>query len=77
MDEIVRLIAYELVASANKATAVTLASCCKSFEDTVLGVLWETQDQLVPLLKTFPKGVWDEGESLVSVNTTHVVSALN
>ena len=36
VDEIVRLIAYELVASGGYATAVALARCCKSFEDPVL-----------------------------------------
>ena len=65
VDEILRLLASELVASEAKATAVALASCCKSFEDPVLDALWEAQDRLVPLLKCFPQDVW-EGGSLVS-----------
>ena len=65
VDEILRLLASELVASEAKTTAVALASCCKSFEDPVLDALWETQARLVPLLKCFPQDVWEEG-SLVS-----------
>ena len=72
VDEIVRLIAYELVASRGKATAVTLACCCKSFEDPVLDALWATQDKLLPLLKSFPGDVWKEGGCSVSVSTTCV-----
>lgn len=71
VDEIVRLLACELVASGGKATAVALACCCKSFEDPVLGALWETQEQLYPLLDTFPEGVWEEGSlDFVSLPTT-------
>jgi len=77
VDEIVRLIVCELVASENKAAAVTLACCCKSFEDPVLDALWETQDQLIPLLKTFPKDVWNKSESIVSAQTIDVISSLN
>lgn len=72
IDEIVRLIALELVASERNATAVGLACCCKSFEDPVLDVLWATQDQLFPLLKSFPGDVWKEGGHSVSVPTTFV-----
>jgi len=66
VDEIVRLIASELVASGAKATAAILACCCKSFEDPVLDALWETQDRLRPLLKSFPEDVWNEGGCTVS-----------
>ena len=52
VDEIVRLISCELVASKARATTVALASCCKSFEDPVLDALWETQERLLPLLKS-------------------------
>ena len=47
VDELVRLIACELVASEGKATAVALAGCCKSFEDPVLDALWETQGSVL------------------------------
>jgi len=60
VDEILRLLACELVASRARATAVALASCCRSFEDLVLDALWETQTQLTPLLKCFPQDVWKE-----------------
>ena len=60
VDEILRLLACELVASKARATAVALASCCRSFEDPVLDALWETQDQLIPLLKCFPQDAWRE-----------------
>ena len=57
IDEIVRLITHELIASRRHATSVALACCCKSFEDPVLDVLWQTQWALVPLLKTLPRDV--------------------
>ena len=60
VDEILRLLACELVAAEAKATAVSLACCCKNFEDPVLDVLWESQDRLTPLLKCFPQEVWKE-----------------
>ena len=60
VDEIVRLIAHELVTSRGKQTAVSLACCCKIFEDPVLDTLWETQDRLLPLLKSFPGDVWND-----------------
>ena len=44
-DEILRLIACELVASEGQATAVPLACCSQSFEGPVLDALWETQDR--------------------------------
>jgi len=69
VDEIVRLIARELVASGGGGTAVGLACCRKSFEDPVLDTLWETQQELLPLLKSFPGGVWNDDGCTVSVPT--------
>ena len=60
VDEIVRLLAHELVTSRKRATAVALACCCKKYEDPVLDALWRGQEHLYPLLDTFPEGVWDE-----------------
>ena len=77
VDEIVRLIAGELVESKTKAAAVALASCCKGFEGPVLDVLWETQDGLLPLLKSLPGDVWNEGGYAVSAPTTRAFSSLN
>ena len=58
VDEIIRLLACELVASGAEGTAVSVACCCKSFEDPVLDALWEAQNQLLPLLKSLPGDVW-------------------
>jgi hypothetical protein len=78
VDEILRLFARELVASGAKATAVSLACCCKDFEDPVLDVLWETQDRLTPLLKCFPQEVWkEEGGSFVSYIMVFIFSTLS
>jgi len=76
VGEILRLIASELVASKTRATTVALACCCKSFEDPVLDVLWETQCQLLSLLKSFPGDVWNGGKCTVSAPTTYVFSSL-
>ena len=69
VEEIIRLIACELVASGGKKTAVALACCCKIFEDPVLDALWETQDRFGPLLKSFPEDVWAENVNFVSAAT--------
>ena len=72
VDEIMRLIACELVASGGHATAVAFACCRKSFEDPALDALWETQNHLLPLFKSFPGDVWNEDECIVSTLTTRV-----
>jgi len=70
VDEVVRLIALELVVSGGGATAVGLACCCKNFEDLVLDALWAQQVSLLPLFKSFPGDVWKEGGYSVSASTT-------
>ena len=77
MDEIVRLVAHELVTSDGVATSVALACCCKSLEEPVLDVLWETQEKLLPLLKTLPGDIWDEGGYAVSGPIAEIFSSLN
>jgi len=78
VDEIVRLLACELVASGGKGSAVALACCCKNFEDPGLDALWEAQDQLRPLLKSLPEDVWDDdGRVIVSGSTTFHSFSLN
>jgi len=77
VDEIVRLIACELIASRARPTAVALASCCKNFEDPVLDALWETQDKLLPLLKSLPSDVWNGSGCTVSAPIVHVSLSLN
>jgi len=70
VDEIVRLVALELVAFGGEATAVCLACCCKSFEDPALDALWKKQGSLTPLLKSLPSDVWKEGGYSVGVPIT-------
>ena len=77
VDEIVRLVACELVASEAKATTVALASSCKSFEDPALDALWETQERLLPLLKSLPGDVWVEGGCIVSAPSTRFFLSLD
>ena len=72
VDEIVRLIARKLVGSGRKGAAVALACCCKNFEDPVLDALWVKQEQLLPLLKSFPEDVWEKSECIVSAATMRV-----
>jgi len=74
VDEIVRLIAHELVTSGGEATAVGLACCCKSFEDSVLDALWVEQERFLPLLRSLPGDVWKEGGYSVSAPTTCLFS---
>ena len=57
VDGIVRFLARKLVVSEAEATAVSLACCCKGFENPVLDELWETQVELTPLLKSLPADV--------------------
>ena len=71
------LIVCKLTESEAKAAAVALACCCQSFEDPVLDVLWETQEKLLPLLKSLPEDVWDNSRCTVSEPTTRVSSSLN
>jgi len=70
VDEILRLIAHELVTSGGRATAISLACCRRSFEDPALDALWATQDELFPLFKSFPGDVWKGGYLSVSMQTT-------
>ena len=70
VDEIVRLIAWELVASDADATAVALAACRRNYEGPVLDELWAAQKQLLPLLKTLPEDVWDGDRCTVSAPMT-------
>ena len=77
VDEILRLIVSELVGLEAKAAAAALACCCKSFEDPVLDTLWETQNRLLPLLKSLPVDVWNEGGCTVSAPAAPVFYRLN
>ena len=72
VDGILRLFTGELVASKAKATAVALACCCKSFEEPALDALWEIQSQLAPLLRCFPREVWEEENGSIVSSLTAV-----
>ena len=74
VDEIVRLVAHELVAAGGLETAAALARCCKSFEDPALDASWATQSEILPLLKILPEDVWDP-ESKVSTAGTRFAPA--
>ena len=77
VDEILRLIANELIASEAWATAAAFACCRKSLEDPVLDALWKTQDRLIPLFRSLPGDVWDEDGPIVSAPITCIFSFLN
>ena len=77
VDEIIRLIADELVVSNGLATSVSLACCCKIFEDSVLDAIWETQSRVLPLLKSLPWDAWNEGGCVVSVPMACILPSLN
>jgi len=77
IDEILRFLVRELVVSEAKATAVALACCCKVFEEPALDVLWETQNQLTPLLKCFSRDVWEGDWDVVSQLTALIFFGLN
>jgi hypothetical protein len=77
VDEILRLLACELVESGAMATTVAIACCCKSFEETALDVLWETQKKLLPLLKSLLGDIWSGDGCTVSAPTPRVFLFLN
>jgi hypothetical protein len=62
VDEIIRLIAQELVTDSQHATAVALACCRKCFEDPVMDVLWRAGPKFTDLLKTLPGDIWNPGQ---------------
>ena len=77
VDEVLRLIACELVTPAGAKNALALACCCKNFEDPALDALWATQDQLLPLLKSLPGDIWDGDRHTVSAPTARIPPFLN
>ena len=77
VDEIVRLVASELVEFGGQGSSVTLACCCRSFEDPVLDAQWECQCDMLPLLGSLPGDVWNERGCTVSIPMTHLHLHLN
>jgi len=72
VDEILRLLACELVASGAKGTAVSLACCYKTLEDPALDVLWATQNRLLVLFESLPGDVQNEDECTVSATPQYL-----
>jgi len=79
VDEILRHVASETVASKGEGTVVSLTCCCKGLEDPVLDVLWEIQKWLTSLLGSLPEDVWDPREHGVVIPTisTSLLYSLN
>jgi hypothetical protein len=78
VDEVLRLIACELVESRAKTAAVALACSCKRFEVPALDALWRTQEHLPLLaLKSLPGDIWNGDGRTVSMQTTCVFFFLN
>ena len=75
VDEIIRLVAYELVDSGAEGTAASLARCCKSFGEPVSDELWGAQERLTPLLKCLPEDTWEDSGKFVSRSMTFTPSA--
>jgi hypothetical protein len=59
LDEIVRVIAANLVLDKANASAVSLANCSKSLEEPALSEVWRSLSSLAPLVKSFPPEVWE------------------
>ena len=59
LDEIVRVIAANLVSDGARASAIALASCSKSLEEPALREVWRSLSSLAPLVKCFPPEVWE------------------
>jgi hypothetical protein len=79
IHDVLHLLACKLVESELEATAVSLACCCKTFEDPILDELWKTQDQLIPLLRCLPQEVWEvtDGYFVSRTVMSPLLSALN
>jgi len=58
ISELISLIASQLALVSRKST-VNLACACRSLEEPVLSILWETQSLLFILLKVLPEETWD------------------
>jgi len=60
IDELVREITRHMVLwDIPQRLVLDWALTCKTISDPALDVLWETQDNLVNLLKTLPSDVWE------------------
>ena len=74
VDEIMRVITHELVASSRDGAAVSLVCRRKSLEDPAPDALWAKQGSLYPLLESPPSDVWKEGGHSVGAPKASVCS---
>ena len=58
ISELTRHIASQLVLTHSRKSAVNLACACRSLEEPVLSILWETERSMDTLLRVLPKGTW-------------------
>lgn len=70
LDEIVRVIAANLVSNGAKASAVSLASCSKSLEEPALSEVWRSLSSIAPLVKCFPPDVWETRDEKLASSIT-------
>lgn len=63
------LVACELVGSGRRATSVALACRAQGFETLGVDALWETREELLRSLKTFPGGVYADGRMCCECST--------
>ena len=71
LDEIVRVIAANLVFDKGRASAVSLASCSKFLEEPALGEVWRRLSSLAPLVKCFPPDVWEIRDQKLASTIEH------
>ena len=69
-NEIVTLIAANLVSDKATASAVALARCARSLEEPVLCEVWRTLSSLTPLVKCFPPELWEIRDGKLASTTT-------
>ena len=77
VEEIVRLIAHELVADEQNRSAVAMACCCKHFEDPALDALWMVPLRFINLLDTLPGDIWSHRYKVGTATITPVFLLLN
>ncbi|KAI8986866.1 hypothetical protein BD414DRAFT_440434 [Trametes punicea] len=64
VSEIFQQIAEELYDTGERPTLVQLARTCKALHESVLPILWQNIEGLVPLLKLLPSNTWSQHEHL-------------
>lgn len=60
LDLIFTQVYHDYPGRASRHDMTSLALTCHYFAETSLDVLWHTQSNLVPLIKTLPNRCWEE-----------------